>query len=419
MSKNVRNFANKKVLGFLVVAVVILALVGSSTSLSTLSYSTAYEGAKCRFVGVKDLATGQVYTNTQKNSASTAWFDTQINFDVDQAKGGLPNIAGEMTSVFIPKSSVTSVPVDWVPSSWWRDALLWTNPSKAYEWDIENSDGTANLYRMEEWQTKWFVSLSTEWDLQGDETSTGAGLIPYGPDGEPEQRNQLYNNMQIWFEYDLQPTWYFEDADSAYFAIAKVELSHISFGEQTHDGSVSPYTQEATKPRVTPMSPGSVLTLYQNAFGSMQTESKSTFESLYYQNVKLNPTYFRDKVYSYITLNEFGTKEWWDWLTLRAHGDVVTFGFTITQFVVGEWKVQDINDIDEDDYGRTSKLWEGGWTGFTSFLSWLNTPIGQFWLFFILIAATLIVIAAFAPQTFLIFGAVLRNLTSNSGGQKR
>lgn len=417
MSKNLRNFANKKVLAFLVVAVVILALVGSSTSLSSLSYSTAYEGAKCRFVGVKDLATNQIYTNTQPNGASIAWFSTDMNFDVDHAKGGKPNVAGEMTSVFIPRDSVTSVPSDWVPSTWWRDALSWNNPTKTYEWSIKNSDSSSTLYHMEEWKTKWYVSLSAEWDLQGDEYYTALGVPPNTEWGQPEQRNQRLNDLQVWFEFDLQPTWYFEGADTARFAIAKVELSHINYGEQTHEGASSPY--DVSKPRITPMSPGAVVTIYQNAFGSLETEEKSSFEALYYQNAKLNPNYFRDKVYGYITLNDFGTQEWWDYVTLKAHGDVVTFGFTVTQFVVGEWKVQDIDDIDEDDFGRTAKFWESGWVGFSNFVEWMGTPVGQFWLFFILIAATLIVIAIFAPQTFLIFGSIIRNLTSNSGGQKR
>lgn len=403
---------NKRLIAVLAVAIILFAGVGS-TMLSSTSYTTAYQGAKARFIGVKDLSTNNVYTNTLKHSSSTAWFDSQLNFDIDNAKGGKPNIAGEMTSVFIPKSS-GSLPADWVPSSWWRDAMLWNNPTGTpYEWQIQNADGSTTMYRMEEWTTKWFMSLSAEWDLQGDEYYTALGVPPDGDWGTPEQRNQRYSNLQIWFEFDIQPSWYFEGGATPYFAVAKVELSQIKFEAKDLARQVTDTSQTV---RVTPMSPGSILTLYNDAFGSSQATGKADFESFYYQGAKLNPQYFRDKVYGYITLNDFGTTEWWEPLVLKAKGDVVTFGFTVTQFVVGEWTVKDIQEI-PDEYGRTAKEGESGFVGFTGFLEWLGTPAGQFWLFFILIIAAVVLVAVFAPHTFVLVYGLFKGL--GSGGKRK
>lgn len=388
-SKNAKKTILKNRKAIVVLAVAIIVLAGVAYPLSTTgSYTTAYEGAKARFIGVKDQTTGLTYTNTQKRGASVASFDSTMNFDIDAETWGKPNIAGEMTSIFIPKSDASATR-DWVPTGWWSDAMKWQNPQNVYEWNIQNDDGSTTVYRMEEWATKWFVSLSAEWDLQGNEFWSALGLQAH-IGGVPEQRNQRYNNLEVWFEFDISPTWYFSGTDRTYFAIAKVQLNQIEFSAFDHFGKEE---DQSSVVRITPMSTSSALTIYTSQFGSSQSTTQDAFMGYYHQQSRLNPAFFRDKVYSKITLNDFGTTEWWQTpLTdLRAKGDVVTLGFTVTQFVVGEWKVQDIQDM-PDDYGRTSKVGYWGWSGISDFFGWLTSPAGMFWLIIIILFVTFILI---------------------------
>ena len=364
-SKNITHFVenNKKLIAVAALAVILLAAF-KPTLMQSVSYTTAYEGAKASFYGIYDAQRNKYYTPADRGSASLCQlYGTALKFDPDDPYAGMPNLVGEMTSVMVPLSQSGWIPPDWVPSSWWRDATSWSNPSKVYEWHVKNPGGTYTAYRMEEWKTKWYVSFSAEWD---------SGPTPMI---STETSNQRYRNMDVWFEFNTAPTWYFEKADKAYFAIAKVELSNIEFSAKDPTGQT--YSASSTC-RTLPMSPGSVLTLYTQPFGQAGSiaPGESAFTAYYYQNTTLNPQYFRDKVYCYVSLLDFGTTEWWDWLALKAKGDVVTMGFTVTQFVVGEWKVKDVGDL--DFYGRWAKLASWGWTGlgdfFTAIAQWFANP---------------------------------------------
>jgi hypothetical protein len=371
---------NKKLIALLIIAVLLLYF--APRLLSTASYVTGYEGAKPSFYGVKDLQNGgKTFTNDNYGNASLHEFGTTMLFDEDDATTGLPNIAGEMTSIQIPMSNNTWVPPDWVPSDWWRDSLSWKNPTNVYEWKIRMSDGSYKVYRMEEWKLKWFISLSAEWD------STG------WLDDE-ESNNKFYKNVEIWAKIDLRPVWYFQGQDVAYFAIGKIELANIKTDGMNGD------------PRITPMSPGSTLEIYLNPFGSDTAPKSDDFKAYYYQNTTLNPDLFRDYVYVKITLNEFGVHQWWDWFTLKQKGDSAVLGFNVYVFVVGVWTVKDIQDI-QDYQGRSSKIQTEGfsidWSWLTSIFSspWTWFGIGSFLLILILGIVAIVLLWFFGIPAFL------------------
>jgi hypothetical protein len=317
------------------------------------TYSSAYEGARTMFYGVRDWeSSGRIYTSTQKGSASLATFDTTMKFDRDEFYTLFCNVHGEMTAVQVPLGANNWVPPSWVPQEWWTDAANWANPKNTYTWQLKVGD-TYYAYEMEEWLTKWFISISAEFD---------SGPNPL--DGADEAQSRRYKNLEVWCQFDISPNWYFEGQATPYFAIAKIQLSSIKI--EGKDLAII---------RIDPQSPGSILTIYTIPFGATVAPSDSDITNFYYRNVTLNPFYFTDKVYCYINLADFGTQEWFDW-NWYARGDVVTLGFTVTQFVVGEWKVQDIDDI-PDDYGRTSKY--GLWGIFPDWLNPLLDAWNTFW----------------------------------------
>ncbi len=220
---------------------------GSLKLLSTAGYPTAYEGAKATYYGIG--YNNLQYTNAQKQQASLLRFDTQLKFDPDAYDAWQCNLAGEMTSVFIPSQNL---PADWVPRTWWDPTRDWKNPYNVYEWQVPNADGTVSFYRMEEWRTVWYFSVSAEWDS--------------GPDWirqDDEAQNRRYYNTELWFEFDVSPTWYFSGVNSTYFSIAKIELMNIETRSKQlqSDGSWA-YSSPAGVFRVLPESVGSILYVY-------------------------------------------------------------------------------------------------------------------------------------------------------------
>ena len=377
------------------------------TSLLSSSYVTAYEGAKATFKGLKQpadtigkVSIAQDYYVTSKGAATspsgtygrmkygeqyapaTYQFDSTImTYDWYSPTHDTPNIVGEMTSIMIPTKE-TYYPPSWIPREWWEAWLSAKNPKNAYEWQIKNTDGTTSQYRMEEWVTKWYVSLTAEYDSM-------SGYLW----ANEESNNQRYHNIDIWFEFDISPSWYFNGTDRTYFAIAKIELSNFKNYGKDGQGNILTATDSL---RVVPMSSPSALTIYTNLFGTTESEEPQAFYS--FQGKQLNPLYFRDKVYSFISLKDFGTEQKWDWTTLKAKGDVATFGFTVTQFVVGEWKVQDIGDIPED-YGRTSKYTQNALgfdfpALFKGIGDWFSNPLNAFLFWFVLIFIVIVIILA-------------------------
>lgn len=365
-------------LAVLTAALILLSYRPAATILLQVGgYPTAYEGAKAAYYGIQ--YNGQRYTNEIKHDASSARFDTQLKFDPDGSDVWQCNLAGEMTSVFIP--SAENLPPEWVPQEWWRPTLDWKNPRNVYEWKVIDEEGFIHFYRMEEWLTVWYISISAEWDS--------------GPDVlrlDDEAQNRRYRDAEVWFIFDISPAWYFEGAEAAYFAIAKIELMHVDV--KGRDMAGNEYDPNPSMSFI-PESVGSILYIYTAPFGGESAPGPEDLKRYYYENASLNPLYFRDKVYAYITLADFGSQDWWEGLALKAKGDVVTLGFKVVQFVVGEWKVRDISEL-PDEYGRRAKIGVWGWTGLTDLLAaaaaWLSSPFNLAGLavFFWVLAAILV-----------------------------
>lgn len=351
----------------LIIIILVFLLVGSGSMsglrvLQTLSgsYTTGYQGAHMRFAGV-DYA-GDRYKE--------GLWDTMFTWDPDGPQGtsdpdqNLPDITGEMTACFVPSETITYGP-DWINIDWLRKDAKITNPQKTYEWELETGkDNETAFYRMEKWLCKWYFSISVE-PAPDEQPSTG-----YNPLANPRWSAQ---DVKVWFEIDLTPIWYFEGSTDAYFCVAEMRLSDIAIGAKIGDGTTH---EPDPRCRVKPMSPQSIFPIYYGIFGS--ESNRADKKVLEYKGKKLNPDLFTDKVYTYFVLDDFGVRSWWDWGHYWA-GDTVTVGIDVEVFVIGEWKVQDIQDI-PDEYGRDAKTGGKG-LGLGGFF--LGTSEGRFWLILI------------------------------------
>jgi hypothetical protein len=349
----------------LLMFLVLILLNGSYSILKVLStvgsYSTGYQGARAQYSGVQ--WEGIQYTSTDTHQASRARFDTTLSFDPDGgARDGVPNLEGEMTSIFVPSESLSNL-ADWIPSDWLTSVSYMTNPREAYEWEIENKS-----YRMEEWILRWYFSISAEWDESGH-------IIL----NDNEWYNQKYSNTEIWFQIDLTPVWYFEGAERAYFAIAKLKLAEVKLDALDNQDNVVKAEKAVS---VKPDSKMSILPVYYSEFAKSSEASKTSHS---YEGRSLNPDLFTDTVYTYITLENFGTWAWQELAPLptwRYKGDVVTMAIDVHVFVIGQWDVKDIENLEDyEDYGRTAKV---GGAGF-SIGDWFALPENR--LLMVLLAA--------------------------------
>ena len=140
----------------IVLAILILAV--ESVGMTTFSiidwfwntgYTTGYQGAKGRFAGVRlpDQYGGTgpptYYEWTQKAS--------YFSWDLDAPHMQLPDIIGEMSSIFIPSETIGESP-SWIPDWLIRKATTVTNPRYVYdEWQFEE-ETEFTFYRMENWR---------------------------------------------------------------------------------------------------------------------------------------------------------------------------------------------------------------------------------------------------------------------------
>jgi len=389
----------KKWLIAILLVALILAVSIPLYQLQTASYPTAYEGAKVAYYGI--YYNNTQYTNAEKHGASLCRFDTILRFDPDEWDKYQCNLIGETTSVFIPKAEAKAEEVapSWVPWEWSRSTVYWQNPVNRYEWQITDSAGNIHYYSMEEWKTVWYITISAGWDSGPDWSNTD------------EAQWRLYHNTEVWFEFDLRPAWVFEGTQTAYFAIGKIVLLNVQTTAKDLSGNVIPPRQGLD---FAPQSPGSLLTIYLYPFGDEPAPNVDQFRQFYYRGVALNPQYFRDKVYTYIALEDFGVIDWYVPFNFYAHGDVITLMFEVTQFVVGEWVVKDIREL-PSEYGRMAKTVSYGWDigkalsdFFAGAAQWLSNPLNQLWLFFIIIVIVIIVITVLNPGVWLALVTALR-----------
>lgn len=379
----------------LVSALLILLIFEGSYSgfrlLSTGSYSTGYQGAKACFKGIQS-------GGSRWSSANGTFFDTSFHWDRDATGKGSPAIAGEMTSVFIPRESVGGVQRSlggYDISKWLLNSATTKNPTGTYDWTLSEGNTTIS-YRMEEWSLRWYFSISGE--------PTGEEIPQATWDTNPKRIS--LTDTKVWFEFDLTPIWYFENTSTAYFAIAELRVCDIALGGKIGGSS---YEEKAnSEMRVAPMSAGSLMPIYYGLFGS---EANRADKSIYsYQGKKLNPTLFTDRVYSYINLQDFGATGWIENVfTKKYKADVVTIGVEFKVFVVGEWKVQNVEDI-PDDYGRDAKIGVSG-LGLADFF--FGSAEGRILLLAIGAVAVFLVLALFAPWVLILLFSLFRAFRSD------
>jgi len=360
-------------------------------SMSSLSYTTGYEGVKARFAGV---------SYDGENFKGTGWSST-FNVDFDEATSGLPDVAGEMTSVFVPSESVGQQPTQFGGfdlSQWLVKSTVVKNPVAQHEWELTEND-TTTLYVMEEWELRWFASISCEPAIMGEVATPLTNQVV--------RRNRLLN-VEVWMELDLAPIWYFEGQDTSYFAIAQLKLAEdVALGGRHHKEG---YQEEKRNPElsVTPYSRDSLIGLYHGLFASEGNRAdKQVYE---YKGKKLNPDLFTDKVYAKITLNDFGVTSWYAFGT-HWRADVATFAFKVRVFVIGQWTVKDVQDL-PDVYGRTSKTGGLNLVAENPLVMWFGSPEGR--LLTLLLAGLIIflILAIGAPSfllgLFVLFGGKRR-----------
>jgi hypothetical protein len=375
------------------VLLILLVLEGSYSGFRALSiggsYSTGYQGARARFAGVQS-------SGSRWSSANGSLFDTTLFWDKDKIGEGSPAVAGEMTSVFIPRESVGGVQRSlggYDISKWLLDSATTKNPVQNYDWTLSEGNTTIS-YRMEEWSLRWYFSISSE-PTNNEIAWTDIGRLSY--------RNSL-KDTKVWFEFDLTPIWYFENTSTAYFAIAELRIGNVALGGKLGG---STYEEKAnTEMRVAPMSAGSIMPIYYGLFGS---EANRADKSVYsYQGKKLNPTLFTDRVFSYFNLQDFGESSWWDFGT-RYKGDVVTIGVEARIFVVGEWKVQNVDEL-PDVYGRDAIVGGSG-LGLGDFF--FGSSEGRLLLLAIGAVAVFLILALFAPWVLILLFSLFRAFRSD------
>lgn len=322
---------NKAILVVVAIAIIIFGAF-STTSLSTINYTTAYQGAQPQFYGA--TFNGRNYLNGDHVYDGHSIFSgTTMSFCAGYINGHqYPTITGEMTSVFIPTTSNTNlipntlgrdadgnplqIPVSWV-NSWISSATANGDPSRTFDWT-----NNGKSYVMKEYETKWYVTLTAmkDEDIFKETWAYGRDLAT-GP-------------LQIWFKIDTNTNgWYFkgDGLRDTYFSIAKLVVTNAKA-----DGRIVNNVQYS------PEVGGSAMSVFMNPFGQ---EASSNIESQIRssEGKQLNPTYFRDSVYCVINLDKFGSQNWLSPLW-NSQGDTLALEITVQQFVVGQWIVQDWQD---------------------------------------------------------------------------
>jgi hypothetical protein len=369
-----------------VIALIAALLLGGGAGLQfasqDLGYSTAFQGPKARFIGAK--YNSKPYSSGQTNDASVATFDTTMKFDADAWDNGRPNVLGEMTSIFVPEQSEANWLLSHLPGDtagdWIKGVSYIKNPQppSPYTWNI-----SGKTYKMEQWLLKWFISFSATWD----EAERNPSGIPEGiqnPWGFGQRYRSYYSNAEIWFEIDITPTWYIQGGGTAYFAIGSVRVSDLKKFSRDNNGQVVNFETDLS---FSPSSEGAHMYMYYGLFG--QQGSEATAQT--YEGKELNPEYFRDKLYCHFDLNNFGITTWNEIGVVKVKGDVVTVGFDVSVFVIGEWTVKDIQKI-PTGFGFTAKTDQPA-----SLLDFLKDPRVQALIPVLVALGVIVLLALFAP----------------------
>jgi len=393
MSNLKGNWINSLILVLLLLLVLDGGYAGVKLlSLSSVSYTTGYEGVKARYAGLKrasETVKGDLWSSTFRHDFDDSWT-------------GLPDITGEMTSVFVPRDSLGEQQISlggFDISGWLLNTAQVRNPVNTYEWQLKG-DSTTTLYVMEEWELRWFVSVGVDPDLPSEIEWADAPYNIY--------KRRSLRNIEVWFELDLEPIWYFEGQETAYFAIAKLSLAENTKLGGLYEGRELTPDEVNDELSVTPMSRGSIVGIYYGLFGV--EGNRADKEASTFRGKKLNPDLFTDKVYAKLILNDFGVSSWYSFGN-HWRSDVATFAFKVRVFVVGQWTVKDIDDL-PSDYGREAKTGGVNLVGDNPLAQWLSSPEGSFVMLLLFGIVVLVILAVVAPSfllgLFAIFGGKRR-----------
>jgi hypothetical protein len=395
----------------------VLALAIESVGMTTFSlldwfwlrgYTTGYQGAKGKFYGLKLPANQWGEGSDEPILHVFQTSATYFSWDLDAPLMQKPDLIGEMTSIFIPSETIGESP-SWIPDWLIRKATTITNPRFIYdEWQFEETQDIT-FYRMENWRLVWFFTFGAHGHYGGHPTTNDE--IP-SADALHDGRNS-YHDVEVWMEIDLTPIWYFSGAKTAYFAVAKTMMGPDGaiYGRWDKDKNTE-YTKN-TGCAVVPESAYTILPMYYEAFGEGGRADKESYE---YEGQELNPDLFTDRIYTYFTLQDFGINSWWDdnlpFPSFHWRGDVVTCMLYVDIFVIGEWEVQDIDDL-PDWYGRSAQY--GSWAGpFGEIFAFLmGTSEGRFLMLIILAVIGFFILIFFAPWVILLISQIF------GGGRRR
>lgn len=392
-------------------------VLASLNSVSAQGYSTGFEGPKARFYGVDYKVTdpitnryGQHFLYASDDSgrlifdnsmASRKTFDTTLEFDGDDDENGVPNLKGMMTSIYLPKDTLSGG-ASWLPYNWMTRDQYVTNPmGDMVNWTIGDT-----VYGMQQWLCHYSIALGGEWNGYVDFWG-GSGEVPHLQYPTVLDEN-TYTDLDIWIKIDTSPMSYYVNAQKTYFAIGKVQLADSIYYKGTTLSSGGLFSPNVVEPRSTvsinPEGQGGLLYIFDSAFGGASYTEKQAYS---YQGQQLNPALFRDTSYIKISLNSFGVYGGANYVagvpvpgSYWVKGDVAKITFDVVVFTIGEWKVQDIQN-DPSGFGYFAR----SDTAQPDLISWLTSTQTLSWLIPVLIVA---VIIFFAPWILVLIFSLIR-----------
>lgn len=402
-----RQSGNLRLIGIiLLIGIFVFAVVSSAGNggfqFSSTGYVSAFQNPKAEFYGV--TYNGYQYTPTNTHGASDARIDgTVMHFNPDGATNGKPTIKGEMTAVFVPEQSLSNVP-SWLPSEWFSQLQYIHNPvtgpngiDPPWNWTIGEK-----TYQMKEYDMRYYVTFSSVWSGSEDP----ADKVPYiGPGIRGGYGYNTFLNVGVWIKFDISPTWYIQGGGVGYLAIAECNLCALPI-KAGHDVNGVVYAAR-TDEGVSPESPPTPLKLYYNPWGYGGQISKDPYT---YDGKILNPQYFTNALYAHVDLDNFGV---WagakDAFYTYTVGDVATFAFDIRVFVIGDYRVIDIQK-DPDQFGKTTPVVTPGDNWLSGIVGWLSQPAN---IALLMVIGVIVLIVIFAPWLLLVIVALF------TGGKKR
>ena len=381
-------------------------------------YSSGFEGPKARFFGVDFAATnalispnnllGQhvLYASNDDGSmlydnsrASSKTFDTTLSFDADGATVGAPNLKGMMTSIYLPKDTLSSG-ASWLPYNWMTRDQYVTNPiGDMINWTIGDT-----TYGMQKWLCHYSIALGAEWN-GGVDFWGCSGEVPPAQSGITDNS---YEDLDVWIKIDTSPTSYYVNAQNTYFAIGKIQLADSIYYKGTTLASGGLFSSNVVDPRSTvsinPEGQGGLLYIFDSAFGGSYKTETSEYS---YRGQALNSGLFKDTSYIRISLNKFGVYSGGNYVagvpvpgSYWVKGDVAKITLDVIVFSIGEWKVQDVQD-DPDGFGYFARSDSSQ----SDLISWLTSAETLAWL---IPVAIVVAVIFFAPWVIVIVISIFR-----------